>query len=235
MNILYVIFLSIFSLFVLFFLTKLMGYRQLSEMSMFDYVTGITIGSIAAEMSTSPDKKFLEPFTAMIVYGLATFLLAILTGKSMKIRRFISGSPYVLLNHGKLYEKNLKKGHIDLSEFLVQCRLGGYFDLSELETVILEENGKFSFLPKSSERPVTPSDLQMDPEPESLLPTYIMDGHILKENLHHAGKNEIWLKKQLAAHGCTDIQNILLATGNRNHSINLFLKNHLKGSAVIKE
>ena len=123
MNILYVILLSVFSLIVLFLLAKLIGYRQMSEMSMFDYISGITIGSIAAEMATALDSSFLEPLTAMIVYGLITALLAFITSKNMKIRRFISGSPYILFNDGHLYEGNFKKGHIDLSEFLVQCRL----------------------------------------------------------------------------------------------------------------
>ena len=103
MDILYVIFLSVFSLVVLFLLTKLIGYRQMSEMSMFDYISGITIGSIAAEMATAPDSSFLEPLTAMIVYGLLTAFLAFITEKNMKIRRFISGSPYILFNDGHLY------------------------------------------------------------------------------------------------------------------------------------
>ena len=118
----------------------------MSEMSMFDYISGITIGSIAAEMATAPDSSFLEPLTAMIVYGLLTAFLAFITGKNMKIRHFISGSPYILFNDGHLYEGNFKKGHIDLSEFLVQCRLNGFFDLKELQTAILEENGRISFL-----------------------------------------------------------------------------------------
>ena len=202
MDILYVIFLSVFSLVVLFLLTKLIGYRQMSEMSMFDYISGITIGSIAAEMATAPDSSFLEPLTAMIVYGLLTAFLAFITGKIMKIRHFISGSPYILFNDGHLYEGNFKKGHIDLSEFLVQCRLNGFFDLKELQTAILEENGRISFLAKSEHRPVSPSDLNLSPHKERLLPTYIMDGKILYENLLHSGKDEEWLRKQLSAHGC---------------------------------
>ena len=89
MDILYVIFLSVFSLVVLFLLTKLIGYRQMSEMSMFDYISGITIGSIAAEMATAPDSSFLEPLTAMIVYGLLTAFLAFITEKNMNIWQHI--------------------------------------------------------------------------------------------------------------------------------------------------
>ena len=156
MNILYVILLSVFSLIVLFLLTKLIGYRQMSEMSMFDYISGITIGSIAAEMATALDSSFLEPLTAMIVYGLITALLAFITSKNMKIRRFISGSPYILFNDGHLYEGNFKKGHIDLSEFLVQCRLNGFFDLKELQPQFLKRMEELVFLqnPKTAPLPL---------------------------------------------------------------------------------
>lgn len=235
MNLIYIVLLSLFSILVLFALTKLIGYRQMSEMSMFDYITGITIGSIAAEMATSLENNFLEPLTAMLVYGFCTVLLAIITSKNMRIRYFVSGYPYVLLNNNTLYEDNFKKGHIDLSEFLVQCRINGYFDLSQLQTAILEENGKISFLPKAVQRPVTPNDMNLDLPEEILLPTYIMDGHILHENLRRSGKDETWLLKQLNAHGCKDTSEVFLATGNQNNTLNVYKKNNYSGSDVIKE
>ena len=235
MNLLYIVLLSLFSILVLFALTKLIGYRQMSEMSMFDYISGITIGSIAAEMATSLENDFLQPLTAMVVYGLVTAFLAMITSKNMKIRRLISGTPYILLNNDVLYEENFKKGHIDLSEFLVQCRINGYFDLSQLQTAILEENGKISFLPKSTQCPATPQDMNLELAKETLLPTYIMDGHILRENLHHSGKDETWLLKQLAAHRCADPSEVFLATGNQNNSLNVYKKNHRSGGSVVKE
>ncbi len=235
MNLIYIVLLSLFSILVLFTLTKLIGYRQMSEMSMFDYISGITIGSIAAEMATSLENNFLEPLTAMIVYGLVTTLLAFVTSKNMKLRRMISGSPFILLNNDQLYEENFKKGHIDLSEFLVQCRINGYFDLSQIQTAILEENGKISFLPKAAQRPLTPQDMNLDLSEETLLPTYIMDGHILQENLHHSGKDETWLFNQLKAHGCNKPSEVFLATGNQNNALNVYQKNNLGGNDVIKE
>lgn len=235
MNLIYIVLLSLFSILVLFTLTKLIGYRQMSEMSMFDYISGITIGSIAAEMATSLENNFLEPLIAMIVYGLVTTLLAFVTSKNMKLRRMISGSPFILLNNDQLYEENFKKGHIDLSEFLVQCRINGYFDLSQIQTAILEENGKISFLPKAAQRPLTPQDMNLDLSEETLLPTYIMDGHILQENLHHSGKDETWLFNQLKAHGCNKPSEVFLATGNQNNALNVYQKNNLGGNDVIKE
>lgn len=98
----YIIALSLGSVAAIFVLTKLMGYRQMSQMSMFDYVNGITIGSIAAEMATSLEESFVQPLTAMIVYALAAFLLSWLSSKSIKARRFIEGAPLILMNHGEL-------------------------------------------------------------------------------------------------------------------------------------
>ena len=117
-EILYIIALSLGSIIAIFVLTKLMGYRQMSQMSMFDYIIGITIGSIAAEMATSLEENFIQPLTAMIVYALAAVALAWVTSKSIKARRVIEGFPLVLLNHGELYRQNLKKAKLDVTEFL---------------------------------------------------------------------------------------------------------------------
>lgn len=111
MHVLYIIVLSIASIVELFVLCKLMGYRQLSQMSMFDYVNGITIGNIAAEMATSLDDSFVEPMVAMIIYALAAILLSWWSSKSIRARRIIAGKPSLLLNNGKLFEKNFRKAN----------------------------------------------------------------------------------------------------------------------------
>ena len=86
---------------------RLMGYRQMSQLSMFDYINGITIGSIAAEMATSLEDSVMPPVVAMIVYALVAILLSTLSEKSIILRRFIVGKSIILLNNGKLYYKNL--------------------------------------------------------------------------------------------------------------------------------
>lgn len=95
-EVLYIIALSLGSIIAIFILTKLMGYREMSQMSMFDYIIGITIGSIAAEMATSLENNFVQPLTAMIVYALTALLLSWLSMKSVKARKVIEGTPLVL-------------------------------------------------------------------------------------------------------------------------------------------
>ena len=133
MDILYIVVLAFGSLVAIFILTKLMGYRQMSQMSMFDYVNSITIGSIAAEMATSLDKNFWHPLTAMTVYAIADIILAYMCSKWIRVRRLVEGKPLVLLSNGELYLGNLKRAKIDVSEFLEQCRVSGYFDVSKLD------------------------------------------------------------------------------------------------------
>lgn len=227
-EILYIIALSLGSIIALFILTKLIGYRQMSQMSMFDYINGITIGSIAAEMATSLENNFIEPLTAMIVYALAALFLSYFSSKSIKARRIIEGVPLVLLNNRELYRDNLKKAKIDVSEFLLQCRVNGYFDISKLETAILEENGKISFLPKASDRPLTPSDIQISPQQDYMVANVILDGKIMEKNLKHTGNDEKWLQNQIKAQGAKQIEDVLLATCDTSNQVTVYLKSNRK-------
>lgn len=227
-EILYIIALSLGSIIALFILTKLIGYRQMSQMSMFDYINGITIGSIAAEMATSLENNFIEPLTAMIVYALAALFLSYFSSKSIKARRIIEGVPLVLLNNGELYRDNLKKAKIDVSEFLLQCRVNGYFDISKLETAILEENGKISFLPKASDRPLTPSDIQLSPQQDYMVANVILDGKLMEKNLKHTGNDEKWLLNQIKAQGAKQIEDVLLATCDTSNQVTVYLKSSRK-------
>ncbi len=224
-DILYIISLSSGSLAILFILTKMMGNKQLSELSIFDYITGITIGSIAAEMATSLDRDFIRPIVAMSVYTFFSLFLAFINEKSYFLRKIITGKPVILIDNGEIFQKNLQKSKIDLSELLVQCRENGYFDISKIQTAILEENGKISFLPKASERPVTPKDLNIKIEQEYLVANLIIDGNIIENNLKMAGKNHKWLQNQLSANGIHSEKEVLLATCDMENHVTIYRKN----------
>ncbi len=224
MEILKIILLSSSSLIILFVLTKLMGNKEISQLSMFDYIIGITIGSIAAEMATALESDFTQPLVAMIVYALITVIISFINSKSLKVRKVITGDALILYNNGRLYRNNFKKAKLDLSEFLMLCRTSGYFKLSDLETVLLEPNGKLSFLPVSNKRPVTPTDLNLDFPNEKLTINVIMDGKLLRPNLLQTGNDEIWLQKQLNSQGFNDINKIFLATCDCDNNLNVFKK-----------
>lgn len=207
----------------LFIIAKFIGRKQVSQLDFFDYITGITIGSIAAEMATELEEPW-KPLIAMIIYGSVTLLLSSVTIKFPRVRKFLNGTPIILMDHGKLYRENLKKSKLDLSEFMVLCRQQGYFDLTDIQTAVFEYNGKLTILPVSSQRPATPNDLNLAPEQELLFTELIMDGRVLDENLSRMGLNRVWLEKQLKASGVQSADEVFLAVCDRNLKFVLFKK-----------
>lgn len=137
----HVILASLFSILALFLITKLLGCRQMNQLSMFDYINGITIGSIAAELAASWGKEFWQRAIALVIYGLATFLLSLATDRSIQARRLITGTPIPLYENGQLLDQNFRRAKLDLNEFLMQCRLAGYFDLSSWRQCSLNPMG----------------------------------------------------------------------------------------------
>ncbi len=216
MEILKICLTSVLSIAELFFLTKLMGKRQVSQLSLFDYINGITIGSIAAEMAFSPLNECWKPAVAIVVYGIFAVIFSVLSNKSIKFRRFFVGKAVTLMDSGTLYRENFKKSRLDLNEFLTQCRINGYFNIDNLQTVVMEPNGQLSFLPKSTLRPVNPQDMGMSPEKEVSPIIVISDGEILFKNLEACGKNEIWLRKALKDSNFPPIGKIFTAFVNND-------------------
>ena len=130
----------------------------MSELSLFDYVNGITIGSIAAELATAERGEILTILIAMIIYGMITLLIAFITDKSLTMRKMITGKPITLMKQGKLYYYDgFRKARLDINEFLMKCRNNGYFDLTQVDTAVLEPNGRVSFIPTAANKPVTVS------------------------------------------------------------------------------
>lgn len=148
MELIKVVLTSLLSVVSLFVIAKTMGHKQMAQLDFFDYITGITIGSIAAELATELEEP-LKPLVAMIVYGAVAFSLTIIAHKFPKSRKFIDGTPTIIMDNGKLYRTNMKKAKLELSEFMVLCRQEGYFNLNDIETAIFEYNGRITILPKS--------------------------------------------------------------------------------------
>lgn len=209
---------------VLFLVAKFIGHKQIAQLDFFDYITGITIGSIAAEMATELEEPW-KPLTAMVIYGGITLMLSIISNKFPRSRKFLNGTPTILMDHGKLYRENLKKAKLDLSEFLVMCRQQGYFDLTSIETAVFEYNGKLTILPVSSQRPAIPKDLNLEPEQELLFTELIMDGRIQENNLKRMGLDRTWLDKQLQQHKVRSAQEVFLAVCDRKLNFVLYKTN----------
>lgn len=210
MDILKVVLASLLSAVAIFILTKMMGHKQISQLDLFDYINGITMGSIAAELATeieSPEK----PLAALVVYSLIALCLSIVTNKIPGAQKLINGSPLVIISNGTIYRKNMKKAKLNLSELLMMCRQEGYFDLQSIEKAVFEFNGRLTVLPKSEEKPATPKELNIKVEKAPIYTEVIMDGRVLKKNLKQIGYDEEWLKKSLAELGCKKPSEVFLA------------------------
>ena len=216
-----VILASLLSAFSLFLIAKILGHKQMAQLDFFDYITGITIGSIAAELATELEEP-VKPLIAMIIYGLVAYGLTILAHKKPDLRKYINGTPTIILSNGKLYRENMKKAKLELSEFMVLCRQKGYFDLSDIEVAVFEYNGRLTILPKSEKRPVTPYDLEKRVEKAEILTEIIMDGKLLSENLKRLNLDIEWVMKNLKVKGFSSEKEVFLALIDENKNIYVY-------------
>lgn len=216
---------SIISLTVLFIVTKIIGKKQVSQLSLFDYVIGISIGNFAAEITINVDTQFLNGLLAILIYGILSYTVSTLTIKSIILRRFFTGTPTILIQNGKIIEKNLKKVKFDINDLLEESRSNGYFDISEIEYALLESKGTLSILPKGEHQPIKIKDMNLKPKKQSLVANVIIDGNIMEENLNNMNKDINWLKKQIKQKGYKNNDQILLATLDIDEKLTIYERN----------
>lgn len=226
MDILNVIIRTIVILFILFIFVKIIGKKQVSQMNLFDYIVGITMGSVVADISLDIEKSFLSGVVSLTIYCLAGLMSAILTNKSITMRRVINGVPTVLVENGKIIEDGLKKVRIDVNDLLSEARVNGYFNLEDIDYAVMETNGKISFLLKGDKSPLTKGDYKLKVKNEGLTANVIIDEVLLEKNLKDIGKSEKWLKHELKVRGYDSYKGILLATIDNNEKLIIYDKNN---------
>ncbi|WP_282195052.1 DUF421 domain-containing protein [Thomasclavelia cocleata] len=227
MQILEYIIIPIISLVVLFIITKMMGYRQVSQLNMYDYINGITIGSIASELVMGGFDNILQPLIAMIVYAIVIIFLSKAATSSLKLRKLIDGQAVVLYENNQIYNEELEKAKLDLDEFLMQCRIAGYFNLNELQTVVLETNGSFSFFPKEKYRPAVVNDLNITINKVKLPTVLIKQGIIFYDNLNIIGQDETWLENELNVRGIP-LSDVILMFQEDNSNLAVYSVNEVE-------
>ena len=224
MDFLYLCAVAVLSVASLFVITKIMGHKQVGQLDFFDYVSGITIGSIGAELATELDAPW-KPLVALLVWCSASLGLNFLTRVLPKTRKYINGTPTIIISDGIIFKENMKKARLDLSELLLLLREAGYFDIDDIAVAVFEYNGKISILPKSDKAPLTPSDLNIVTSPSHICTEVIMDGRVIGENLDRMNKTYSWLLEMLKSNGYSSPREILLALYKGDGSLSLFPKN----------
>ncbi|MDP4103732.1 MAG: DUF421 domain-containing protein [Bacillota bacterium] len=200
---------SIIFLLILLITTKMLGKKQISELSFFEYVSGITIGSIAGEVITGLESNPYHGALAIVMFGLVTLLVDFLSLKSKTFRDVVEGRGTVIIKDGKILEENVKKEKYTLDEISALLRQKDIFRVADVEFAVLEPRGTLSALLKKENRPLTPKDLQLKTANEKEPQTIIMDGSILDEALRASGKNRGWLQLELEKLGVT-LENVFL-------------------------
>ena len=218
-------FIALFNIFFpfsfLFFVIKILGKKQVSQLNIFDYVIGISLGNIAAEMTINSDITIFEGFLAMTIYGLCSLFVSYITTKSIHARRFISGVPVVLMAHGKISKEQLKKVKLDINDLMQDAREDGIFDLNDVNYAIMEVSGKVTFLLKSESDSITKKDLKIQEKDKGLCANLILDGNIMEENLKNIGKNKQWLIEKINKYHKKP-EDIFLLTCNEKEEIKIF-------------
>ncbi|WHY98034.1 DUF421 domain-containing protein [Peribacillus simplex] len=213
---------SLFFLIVLFVITKVLGKKQLSQLSFFEYVTGITIGNVGAELATKVEGNIIHGVLSILVFAIAPFIAGSISLKSKTFRDLVEGKASVFIKDGKVMEDNLKKEKYTIDELLGLLRKKDVFDISEVEFALLEANGDFSVMLKKQNQPITPKDLNLSVAAVKEPQTIIMDGSILDEPLSTIGLNRNWLHTELDKLGVI-LDNVFLGQANSNGELTVDL------------
>ncbi|CAG7635012.1 DUF421 domain-containing protein [Paenibacillus allorhizosphaerae] len=194
---------------ILFLLTRILGKKQIAQLTFFEYVAGITLGEIAGFISTDIEAHFMLGITAILVWFSVPFLFEFITLKSKRIRELVEGKGTIFIKEGKVLEDNLKKERYSTDELLGQLRKKNVFNMADVEFAVLEATGELSVLLKAENQPLTPKKLGIKVGPEQETQTVIMDGSIMDEPLATRGLSREWLLTELEKIGVT-LENVFI-------------------------
>lgn len=226
--ILVVVIRSFLGFFILLVLIRLIGKQQVSQLTFFDYILGITIGSIASTLSVQLNENSLATICGMVVWTFLAILLAFFSIRVPWLQKLVEGKSTVVIENGHLMEKNLKKIRITFQDLLSELRIQGVFNIADVEYALFEPNGKLSVQKKSQKQPVTPGDLNISTQYDGLPMNLILDGKIQKETLQNVKLSRAWLTFQLGKTGITDVERVSLAQLDTRGNLFIDLKDEKK-------
>ncbi len=211
------ILLSIFAYFLALFISRLMGRKVISQMTFFDFVIGVTIGSVTANTVLAPNGLFAGT-TMLVTLASLTILMGIGYIKSVSMRKLFNSEPVVLIDKGQIVNQNMQKIRLSISDLMMMLRQKNFFNISDVGYALMETNGKLSVLAKAEKQPATVSDLNLYASYKGLTKDLIMDGSILEENLLSSNINRSDFVNQLRNYGVDDVKDVFYAgmdsTGN---------------------
>ncbi|MTI66760.1 MAG: DUF421 domain-containing protein [Firmicutes bacterium] len=210
---------EIFSYIILFTLTRLMGKREISQLTFFDYVVGITIGTLTGSMVIDTTRNLITILPALLIFSAFQILTSFLSLKSVNFRKLVDGTPTILMKNGNILEKNLKKSRLNVDELISKLREKKVFTLANVEFAILENDGKISVMKKTNKQTVTPSDLGITTSYTGLGKLIIEEGRIKEKKLQKYGLTRSWVLSKLGEQGIYDLSKVLFAQVDENGNL----------------
>lgn len=192
--------------------TRVMGKREIGQLSPFDLVVAIMIADLASLPLEERYLTLLDGLVPIAVLAAAEIGISLVSLKNENARRFISGTPTVVVRDGKIVDANLRRLRYNVSDLMSQLREKDVSSLADVEYAILETSGKLSVIVKPTKRPVTPSDLGIQPAAEKPAVVLIADGKVNYDNLEALGLNLLWLKQQVQSQGCARLEDVVYAS-----------------------
>jgi uncharacterized membrane protein YcaP (DUF421 family) len=209
---------------------RLMERKLISQMTFFDFVVGVSLGSLAANAMIGAQRQAEATISALIILSLLSITLSYLNIKSLRIRKVINSEPVTLVQNGTIVEENMKNIRLTVNELMMKLREKNAFCLADVEFAIMETDGQMSVLPKADKKPLTPSQMNIQAVSTGLTRDIIIDGVLLEENLKSTGLDAKWVNSQLNSQNIKDISEVFYA--GMDNSKNLYIS---KKSANKKE
>jgi uncharacterized membrane protein YcaP (DUF421 family) len=203
---------GIIGFFTLLIFTRLLGKQQVSQLSLFEYILGITIGSSAADLTTDLESSSWAHWVGLLVWILLGFVMQYITLKSKFMMKYLNGEPQLLIVKGKIMEETMKKMRYSIFDLLEQLRDKDVFNIDEVEYAIIEINGNLSVLKKSKYQNLTPNDMNISVSNAKLNTELIYSGILIKYNLEKINRSQKWLENKLRKKGVKDIKSVYLAS-----------------------
>ncbi|WP_404350401.1 DUF421 domain-containing protein [Sutcliffiella horikoshii] len=188
---------SILAFSILLIGTRILGKQTISQMTLFDFIAGISLGAITANLAFNLTIDIHHFLISFFIFILILFVTAYISMKSRKARKILAGDPTDIIQDGKILEENMRKMRYTLDYLNQQLREKDIFEVEEVLYAIVEPNGTLTVLKKPLFRSVTPKDLQLQPSEKGLPIELIMDGRVITKNLEEHDLSLEWLKEEV--------------------------------------
>ncbi|MBP1948632.1 DUF421 domain-containing protein [Virgibacillus litoralis] len=226
---------TIFAFFFILLLARILGSKQIAQLTFFDYITGISIGNMAAALAIDVNMQPMDAIIGLLLFSLLTTIVVFGALKSLKFRKLVEGRPTILMRNGNVLEKNLLKEKITFDDLMQGLREKSVFKLADVETATLETSGVITVMKKAEFNPLTPKDMGIPVEAEHTPSVIIVDGILLDKRLNYLGYSKEWLLGEVLKQGAKNFKDVFLAQIDSKGNVYVDLYNEEEKVTQVKQ